>query len=167
LRALEIPFGLLATANQGAALFLQPTTRRLCTNGNERRAWKVVLWAAGTMVLAPVAIGIIILVVPAHDLQQVFGPSFRPNFNLVVAIILKYASFGPVMVMSIMARSLGARRETLPFAIGFTVLATILALVVATTSLAGAYLALYATLTLGSLEILRRLRGRAFSADTV
>jgi hypothetical protein len=167
LRALELPFGLLVTASQGASLFLQPTTRRLCVAGNVRRAWRVVLLGGVALVVASAAISAVVLIEPADTLRRIFGPSFRPHIGIVIAILIKYASFGPLLVMTTMTRSLGVRRVTLPFTIGFTIVATVLALGAASVSLTDAYIVLYVTLSLGSLEVVRRIRGTQYSAETV
>lgn len=167
LRVLEMPFGVLAMASQGIALFLVPSTRRLLAEGWSKRAWSAVTATASGLAVASAAIAALVLAIPQNRWQAVFGANFRPQVALVVAIAVKFASFGLVLMGTIMAKSLGARRETLPLAAGGTAAAVTAALALSGFSLSLGYVALYLGLSLTSLVIVRRLWRRPFTAETV
>lgn len=167
LQALEMPFGVLATAGQGLTLYLQPTTRRLVAAGHEERAWRALWLTLSAIVAGAVVLGVVLLTLSTHLLQQIFGPSFRPSTLLMAAIVAKYACFGPVAAQSTMTRSLGVRQRTLGFAVGLTFTCSAIGVVAGIWSLPLSYFLLYLGLAAGSLEIVRRVRHLRYSESTV
>lgn len=167
LRAIEVPFGAVAMLGQACTLYLLPATRRLLVAGRPSRAWLGVGLGAAALAGSSLGLGALLLVLPEGLLQDVFGPSFTPTLALVVTVTVKFASFGAVLVASTMARSLGARRETLPFAAAYTVVGAVVGLLLARLSLELGYAALYLVVGIGSLVLAGRLRRRPFTPGTV
>ncbi len=167
LRALEIPFGVLATIGQGFGLFLQPATRRLVRDDRADRAWQATVWGGSAIATGAVLVGLGCAVLPDRLLTEVFGPSFRVESSLLIAVVLKYAALGAVFVMATMVRSLGAERATLPHRVALVVLALVVSVPLAGVDLATGYGVLYALLAGGSLLVARRIRRHTFSPETV
>jgi len=167
IRALEIPFGVLATIGQGFGLFLQPATRRLVRERRTDRAWQATVWGGSAMAAGALALGLACVVIPDDFLTDVFGPSFEVASPLLTAVVLKYAALGAVFVMATMVRSLGAERATLPHRLVLVLVALAVSLPLAGVDLAVGYGAMYAVLAVGCMVVIGRIRSHDFSPETV